>query len=79
MADIQVGLDRGALLDRQRLGKLYLAVYAAADNKILFAAHLSRNARVGPNNGFLVSHGARLHVHVHVALEPSTVGDHDPR
>jgi len=79
MADVNVSLDNGALLDRERLRDLHLAVDAAADNEILFAAHLARNARFGTNYSFLVSHGARLHVHVDVALEPGTVGDHDPR
>ena len=79
MADIHVGLDRGALLYRERLGDLHSAVDAAANNQILFATHFTRNACLESNYGFLVSHGVRLHVHVHVALEPGTVGNHDAR
>ena len=79
MADIHVGLDHGPLLDRECLCELYLAVDATANDEILFAAYLARNACLGPDYGFLVSHGVRLHVHVHVAFEPGTVGDHDAR
>jgi len=77
LADIHVSLDRGPLLDGEILRELHPAVDATTDDEILIAAYLARNSCIRTNDSFLVSHGARLYVHVHVALEPGTVGNHD--